>query len=372
MEPKYDAFISYSHADREWVENWLLNRLEGAKISVCIDFRDFDIGVPSLDNMDEAVARSDKTIIVLTPNWVKSEWTAFESLLAQTSDPAGVRRRILPVMLIQCEPPRRLGILTWADFRDSKRWDTEIKRVINAIKKTEDKGPTTPERPPATDDSKPWTRDDGSAKGNSSTVKTYNQSGGINIGGGQSNIGDVVGGNKYERHGDTYFNQGESSSPARQNNVPPPSRPQETRSATAATGSTLRVMVSHAAGDEATAKDLYRRLRSDGYEVWLDTESILPGQQFEREVTRAVRASDIVLVCLSQKAINRAGAVHKQIKYALDIADEQPDGAIFVIPVKLEPCELPDRLGHLAPVNLYEPNGYARLLRALQIRIGKG
>jgi hypothetical protein len=41
---EYDVFISYSHADRAWVWNELLPRLERAGLRVCIDDRNFEIG----------------------------------------------------------------------------------------------------------------------------------------------------------------------------------------------------------------------------------------------------------------------------------------------------------------------------------------
>ena len=74
----YDAFISYSHADKQWVHEWLLRCLEDAGLHVCIDFRDFDVGVPSLVNMERAVDNSRHTLLVLTAAWVESEWTEFE------------------------------------------------------------------------------------------------------------------------------------------------------------------------------------------------------------------------------------------------------------------------------------------------------
>ncbi len=133
MDKDYDAFISYSHFDRDWVWNWLLPRLESSKIRVCIDERDFDVGVASLVNIENAVKRSRKTLLVLTPNWIKSEWTNFESLLIQTSDPAGVRQRTLPLMLKKCEPPARLGILSHADFTLREHWEQQLARVLRAF-----------------------------------------------------------------------------------------------------------------------------------------------------------------------------------------------------------------------------------------------
>ena len=129
----YDVFISYSHRDGAWVRDWLLPRLEAAGLRVCIDFRDFDVGVPSLVNMERAVERSRKTLLVLTPNWVESEWTNFEALLVQTDDPIGLRRRMLPLMLEKCELPKRVSIFTYADFTRSDQWEGQVKRIIDAI-----------------------------------------------------------------------------------------------------------------------------------------------------------------------------------------------------------------------------------------------
>src|SRR5688572_4866602 len=93
---KYDVFISYSHKDEEWVVNTLLPVLENAGLNVYIDYRDFEAGIPSLVNMENAVENSRHTITVLTPNWIDSEWSDFESLLTGTSDPAGRRKKLVP------------------------------------------------------------------------------------------------------------------------------------------------------------------------------------------------------------------------------------------------------------------------------------
>ncbi|HTG33845.1 MAG TPA: TIR domain-containing protein [Thermoanaerobaculia bacterium] len=133
MKESYDLFISYSHDDKEWVRTWLLPRLEAASIAVCIDWRDFAIGISSIQNMEDAVERSGRTILVLSPSWVKSEWASFESILSQSSDPVGVRQRTLPLLLQPCELPRRLKILTYADFSDSANWDVELGRLVSTI-----------------------------------------------------------------------------------------------------------------------------------------------------------------------------------------------------------------------------------------------
>ena len=136
-EPKcrlYDVFISYSHKDSAWVRATLLPHLEDAGLRVCIDFRDFEVGAPSLVNMENAVDRSRKTLLVLTPNWVASEWTEFEALLIQTKDPAGRGRRILPLMVQPCNLPDRLQVFTYLDLTDPTQFDFQMQRLVAAIR----------------------------------------------------------------------------------------------------------------------------------------------------------------------------------------------------------------------------------------------
>ena len=81
-----------------------------------------------------------------------------------------------------------------------------------------------------------------------------------------------------------------------------------------------------------------------------------------------MRDSHVVIVCLSCGSVTKAGYVQKEIKFALDVADEQPEGAIFLIPARLEECQVPDRLSRWQWVNLFEERGYERLMRALRAR----
>jgi acyl carrier protein len=98
---------------------------------------------------------------------------------------------------------------------------------------------------------------------------------------------------------------------------------------------------------------------------WLDKENLLLGQRWEDGISLAVRSSDIVLVCLSNSSIRKTGYVQKEIKDALDVADTQPEGTIFLIPIKLEECQIPHRLSHLHYVNLLEREGFDRLMHSL-------
>lgn len=140
----YDAFVSYSHRDKEWVHGVLLPRLEQEGLTICIDTRDFEIGVPSLVNMENAVQQSRKTLLVLTPDWVTSQWTDFEALLIQTKDPVGRGRRMLPLMVRDCDLPDRLSIFTYIDLRDQADFDFQMRRLIETIREVGRKPPPLP------------------------------------------------------------------------------------------------------------------------------------------------------------------------------------------------------------------------------------
>ena len=92
----------------------------------------------------------------------------------------------------------------------------------------------------------------------------------------------------------------------------------------------LKVFLCHASGDKPAVRELYHRLRAAGFDPWLDEENLLPGQDWQLEIPQAVRSSDAAIVCLSTRAVTKRGYVQKEIRYALDVADEQPEGAIFL------------------------------------------
>ena len=127
----------------------------------------------------------------------------------------------------------------------------------------------------------------------------------------------------------------------------------------------LQVFLCHASEDKDDVRELNGRLKRSGFSPWLDEERLLPGQDWDFEITKAVRASHVVLVCLSRHTEKR-GYVQKEIKRALDVADEQPEGAIFIIPVRMEDCQVPQRLSRWQWVDIFTEGGYKKLEVALK------
>lgn len=134
---------------------------------------------------------------------------------------------------------------------------------------------------------------------------------------------------------------------------------------TNSTKKTIKVFLCHSSYDKPAVRHLFSRLQQDGFSPWLDEENLLAGERWQTAIPRAIRESDAVVVCLSQSSISKSGYVQKEIRYALDIAEEKPENTIFLIPTKLEECKIPERLGNYHYVNLFEEKGYQRLIKSL-------
>jgi hypothetical protein len=132
----------------------------------------------------------------------------------------------------------------------------------------------------------------------------------------------------------------------------------------------LKVFLCHAHADRDPVRELYTRLTQDGVDVWLDKASLLPGQDWELEIRKAVREADVVVVCLS-KQFNQAGFRQKEVRLALDTAMEKPEGEIFIIPARLEECDNLENLRKWHWVDLFEDDGYEKIKKALSRRAEK-
>jgi hypothetical protein len=133
-----------------------------------------------------------------------------------------------------------------------------------------------------------------------------------------------------------------------------------------------RIFLCHASNDKARVRELYRKLKEAGYHPWLDEEDLLPGQKWWPAIRKVISdLNNLVVVCLSCNSVNRRGVVQREIKRALDVLDQMPEDAIYLIPARLEDCPVPDRLADLHWVDLFEPRGFERLRRALDFELGK-
>jgi hypothetical protein len=128
----------------------------------------------------------------------------------------------------------------------------------------------------------------------------------------------------------------------------------------------LRIFLCHASEDKLAVRTLYARLKGLGFQPWLDEIDLAPGVQWEPAIEAAVHESHVILVCISHASTTKIGFVQKEIHFALERALEMPEGAIYIVPVRLTDCALPKRLSRWQAVDLYSEHGEERLIQALR------
>src|SRR5947209_5062107 len=103
-----DFFISYTGKDRAWAE-WIAMQLEEAGYRTIIQAWDFRPGSNFVAEMDDAAKRAHRTMPVLSPAYLASEYAFAEWAVAFRRDPRGLAGRVLPVRIQRCEVEGLLG-----------------------------------------------------------------------------------------------------------------------------------------------------------------------------------------------------------------------------------------------------------------------
>uniref|UniRef100_A0A182MAU0 TIR domain-containing protein n=1 Tax=Anopheles culicifacies TaxID=139723 RepID=A0A182MAU0_9DIPT len=100
QDKRYDAFISYSHKDEDFIVSTLMPKLEGApwNFKLCWHVRDFMPGELISSQITKAVEDSRRTIIVLSPNYIESVWGQMEFNTAYLQSVADKRNRVIPII----------------------------------------------------------------------------------------------------------------------------------------------------------------------------------------------------------------------------------------------------------------------------------
>lgn len=138
----------------------------------------------------------------------------------------------------------------------------------------------------------------------------------------------------------------------------------------------LRVFLSYAREDVETVREIYNRLNSEEWiEPWQDTFAILPGENWTFEIRKAIDSSDVIIVVLSENSVIKEGFIHTEMHYAWNRSLQKPPGTIFLIPVRLEDCEIPLGFYDLEARHWVDYFGvgredaYSRLIKSLDKRL---
>ena len=117
-------------------------------------------------------------------------------------------------------------------------------------------------------------------------------------------------------------------------------------------------------------------LEKNGISVWIDRESLLPGQDWQITIRKAIEEGMFFLACFSNNYWNKTiNYMNEELQIAIDQLRKMPDDQIWFIPVKLDDCKIPHfeirqnkTLESKQFVKLYEDwdNGITKIIRIIK------
>ncbi|MBN8582437.1 MAG: TIR domain-containing protein [Anaerolineae bacterium] len=131
-----------------------------------------------------------------------------------------------------------------------------------------------------------------------------------------------------------------------------------------------KIFISYAKEDLEAAKRLFDDLLHAGAEPWLDKENLLPGQRWDVVIEDSIRSSQFFIVVLSTRTVSKKGFIQKELRIALDYLDEFPETEIFIIPIRIENCEVPHhKLERIHYVDMFPSweQGFKKVLQAIEV-----
>lgn len=134
----------------------------------------------------------------------------------------------------------------------------------------------------------------------------------------------------------------------------------------------LTVFISYAREDREKALEYFDKFEREGVSPWIDVKKLLPGQNWEAEIDRALSDSHLVVLLLSPRSVNKRGFVQREANEAIARLKFKQPTDIYVIPLLLEPCEVPDYIGSkLQYVDLTSPNAWELVRASLRVASGQ-
>lgn len=124
------VFISYSHADKKFVDKLAANLVKH-NAHVWLDRWELNVGDSILNHVQQAIRESDALLIVLSKTSVASEWCKKELNAGLMRELDEKRVLVLPVLVEECGIPMFLREKMYADFRG--KFIDGLKPLVEAL-----------------------------------------------------------------------------------------------------------------------------------------------------------------------------------------------------------------------------------------------
>jgi len=129
-----------------------------------------------------------------------------------------------------------------------------------------------------------------------------------------------------------------------------------------------RIFISYAHIDKEYAYKFYQDLKQANLDPWLDKEKILPGQNWPIEIEKAIKQCNFFIPLLSDTSTKKERYVNTELKKAIDVWKKMKSIDIFVIPVRINECNIPKDLKNIQYEDMFPDwkNGLNKILKSIR------
>ena len=117
--------------------------------------------------------------------------------------------------------------------------------------------------------------------------------------------------------------------------------------------------------DQSRVEAIYDRLLEEGLTPWMSARDLLAGQKARIARERVLSSARFVIIFFSRQSFGKRGDIQRQYKQVLDILDEIPDNEIFLIPVRLDDCNVPADFADIHSADLYREHGFDQIIKTI-------
>jgi len=129
------------------------------------------------------------------------------------------------------------------------------------------------------------------------------------------------------------------------------------------------VFLAYALEDLGVVRKLSDALQAADCSPWLDKDRLMPGQRWTQSIERAISNADAFVACFSSRSVRKRGHFQSELRRALECARSRPAGDVLLLPVRLEPCRVPEGIAEQVQyVDLFPDweRGVKRLVRSIR------
>ena len=127
----------------------------------------------------------------------------------------------------------------------------------------------------------------------------------------------------------------------------------------------MKIFLSYPSEQLETARDVYAFLTSLEVDVWFDKESLVAGQDWAREISKAQTEADLIVQICSTEIANKTGVIQKELKETLELLKLRPLGSLYLICMKTDEANLPPELIKFQHITYSDKNWKVNLVRSL-------